>query len=196
MTKVIESVVVNTASIKPGDSVQLTVTMNEVGAVTLTTDCDNALCTCPATVSVLGGASTVAFNVTVGSSAAPGQKVKVRVRCHTQIYTATFTVGYNVLGPLTASPNIVLGGSTGPVLVTVRLQNDAPLGGCEIEFSQNSGPAFGFSDVPPRVFIPEGDDAVQFYLNHTKVTRNVGVTLYARYAGSESTAFVTILPAP
>lgn len=186
---VLASIDLSPSSLTGGSSSTATVTLSSAApaggaAVALTSD--NAAAGVPASVTVVGGATTATFNVTTTAVSA-AQAVHI-AGTYNGTQSATLTINPPVLASLALNPASLTGGNSSSGNVT--LNGPAPSGGAMVVLSSNNGAA----SVPASVTIPPGASAANFTVTTSGVASPTLATISGSYNGTQS-ADLTITPA-
>ena len=155
---------------------------------TITLSTTSTFAQVPASVKVLPGTNTIAFNVT--TSGVPTSSVAtIKSIDGAQITNASLTVTPAGLSTFTLAPGTVKGGTN--VVGKITLTGFAPPGGLVVNLSSSNA---GVASVPAQVTVPAHTSVFSFTIKTFGVTASRSVTLTAKQGSSTVSAGLTVTP--
>ena len=154
---------------------------------TLTSN-QTAAATVPPTITVPAGQITASFPI---STSFVASDTPLFITAASSGLTLTNTlVPVPVLGALFVGPGTVTAGAS--ATGTVYLNENAPAGGIVVSLATNNSAV----SVPPTVTVPAGSSVVPFPITTSAIAANTSVSIGASYAGTLTTATLTVNVAP
>lgn len=204
-----QRVALSQSSVVAGDSVQVTVSLNQpapaggalvnlAGAVSLppgTTGAPAVTFDMPQSVTVAEGDLSASFTVSTGATTLANFTHPYLLEIQAAFGDTTQTASLAVAPPLSLSsmgvaPGNLTGGTT--ATGTVTISGPAPAGGALVTLSSNNAAV----SVPASVFIPAGLTSASFLVQTNPVATFVTVTLTATFGVIPSTRTASLVLAP
>jgi hypothetical protein len=193
----IASFTMNPAVVAGGNSSIGTVTLNgpapddaspSGGDAVITLSDNSNFITTPTHVTIIAGATSIAFTVTtVRVTAATIATITVTYNGSTQV--AQLAINPAVLASVTMNPATVVGGVSS--IGTATLDGPAPTTGAVVTLSDNST----LATTPASVTVASGATTATFTVTTTSVTTSTPVTITGTFNGSTKTGSLTVNPA-